>query len=164
LRRAAADLHSGVLLDTRNLGGPADTDRLDDRAPQPRRGSGEDGLRLYDFFGARNRVMPNHRFLFRKRALREMPHVTPDIVAGGIYYDAKISRPERLVYELVTDGLQANQNALATNFTRLLSSTDGILTFQRPDGSSFAVRPKLVINAAGPWIDTPMLRSARPRK
>jgi glycerol-3-phosphate dehydrogenase len=122
------------------------------------------GLRLYDFFGARNRVMPNHRFLLRKRALREMPHVTPDIVAGGIYYDAKVSRPERLVYELVTDGLQANQNALATNFTRLLSSTDGILTFQRPDGSSFAVRPKLVINAAGPWIDTANASLGAPSK
>ncbi len=122
------------------------------------------GLRLYDFFGARNRVMPNHRFLLRKRALREMPHVTPEIVAGGIYYDAKISRPERLVYELVADGLQANQNALATNFTRLLSSTDGILTFQRPDGSSFAVRPKLVINAAGPWIDTANASLGAPSK
>jgi len=122
------------------------------------------GLRLYDFFGARNRVMPNHRFLLRKRALREMPHVTPDIVAGGIYYDAKVSRPERLVYELVTDGLQANQKALATNFTRLLSSTEGILTFQRPDGSSFAVRPKLVINAAGPWIDTANASLGAPTK
>jgi glycerol-3-phosphate dehydrogenase len=111
------------------------------------------GLRIYDFFGARNRVMPDHRFLLRKRALKEMPHVTPDIVAGGIYYDAKISRPERLVYELVTDGLEANKNALATNFTALLSSTNGILTFQRADGTTFSVRPKLVINAAGPWID-----------
>lgn len=112
------------------------------------------GLRIYDFFGARNRVMPDHRFLLKKRALKEMPHVTPDIVAGGIYYDAKISRPERLVYELVTDGLRANENALATNFTTLLPSSGSVLTFQRANGSTFAVRPKLVINAAGPWIDS----------
>lgn len=111
------------------------------------------GLRIYDFFGARNRVMPDHRFLLKTRALKEMPHVTPDIVAGGIYYDARISRPERLVYELVTDGLKANGGALATNFTTLLSSTDGVLTFQRSNGDTFSVRPKLVINASGPWID-----------
>ena len=111
------------------------------------------GLALYDFFGSRNRVMPRHRFLLKRRALKEMPHVTPEIVAGGIYYDAKISRPERLVYELVNDGLEANKASLATNSTRLVSAADGVLTFQRADGYAFSVKPKLVVNAAGPWID-----------
>lgn len=111
------------------------------------------GLRLYDFFGSRHRIMPRHRFLLKRRALKEMRHVTPSIVAGGIYYDAKISRPERLVYELVGDGLEANRNALATNFTALVSSANGVLTFRRANGTEFSVRPKLVINAAGPWID-----------
>jgi glycerol-3-phosphate dehydrogenase len=111
------------------------------------------GLALYDFFGSRNRVMPRHRFLLKSRALKEMPHVTPEIVAGGIYYDAKISRPERLVYELVSDGLGANEKSLAANATKLVSATDGLLTFQRSDGYAFSVKPKLVVNAAGPWID-----------
>ena len=111
------------------------------------------GLALYDFFGSRNRVMPRHRFLLKGRALKEMPHVTPEIVAGGIYYDAKISRPERLVYELVSDGLRANEKSLAANATTLVSTTDGLLTFQRSDGYAFSVKPKLVVNAAGPWID-----------
>jgi glycerol-3-phosphate dehydrogenase len=111
------------------------------------------GLALYDFFGSRNRVMPRHRFILKKRALKEMPHVTPEIVAGGIYYDAKISRPERLVYELVMDGLQANGNSLAANFTSLASSEGGKLTFSRADGTAFSVSPKIVVNAAGPWID-----------
>ncbi len=111
------------------------------------------GLALYDFFGSRNRVMPRHRFLLKRRALKEMPYVTPDIVAGGIYYDAKISRPERLVYELVSDGLRTNEKSLAANATRLVSALEGILTFQRADGYAFSVKPKLVINAAGPWID-----------
>ena len=111
------------------------------------------GLALYDFFGSRNRVMPRHRFLLKGRALKEMPHVTRQIVAGGIYYDAKISRPERLVYELVNDGLEANKGSLAANSTSLVSSRDGELTFQRSDGYAFSVKPKLVVNAAGPWID-----------
>ncbi len=111
------------------------------------------GLALYDFFGSRNRVMPRHRFLLKGRALKEMPHVTRQIVAGGIYYDAKISRPERLVYELVNDGLEANKGSLAANSTSLVSSRDGELTFQRSDGYAFSVKPRLVVNAAGPWID-----------
>ncbi len=111
------------------------------------------GLALYDFFGSRNRIMPRHRFLLKRRALKEMPHVTPEIVAGGIYYDAKISRPERLVYELVNDGLEANKASLAANSTQLVSAADGLLTFQRSDGYAFSVKPKLVVNAAGPWID-----------
>jgi len=111
------------------------------------------GLGLYDFFGARDRVMPKHRLILKRQARKEMPHVTPTIVAGGIYYDAKISRPERLVYELVKDGCDANPKSLAANFATLTSVESGRLTFRQADGSSFAVKPKLVVNAAGPWID-----------
>lgn len=111
------------------------------------------GLRLYDFFGARNRVMPKHRMLLKSRALKEMPHVTPRIVAGGIYYDAKISRPERLVYELVRDGMDENPNSLGLNYTHLKTANAGTLTFERSDGTNFSIKPKLVVNAAGPWID-----------
>ena len=46
------------------------------------------GLALYDLYGARHRVMPKHQFFFRRKALKEMPDITPRIVAGGIYYDA----------------------------------------------------------------------------
>ncbi len=111
------------------------------------------GLALYDLYGARHRVMPKHQFMFRKRALAEMPEVTPRIVAGGIYYDAKISRPERLVWELVRDGLDACAGSRAANFTSLLDQTDGVLTFRDPEGAERQAIGKLVVNAAGPWID-----------
>lgn len=111
------------------------------------------GLALYDYFGARERVMPRHRFLFKKSATREMPYITPAIVAGGIYHDAKVNRPERLIYELVSDGLEANSRSAASNFTRLIAAENGVVSFSAPDGFNFSLRPKLVINAAGPWID-----------
>ena len=111
------------------------------------------GLWLYDFFGSRDRMMPRHRLILKGKARREMPHVTPAIVAGGIYYDAKITRPERLVYELVRDGLDANRESLAANFATLVGSRDGRLTYRRADSSVLTIAPKLVINAAGPWID-----------
>ena len=111
------------------------------------------GLSLYDYFGSRDQVMPRHRLVLKRRARQEMPHVTEDIVAGGIYYDAKISRPERLVFELVDDGLKANGNCLAAGSATLVSSQAGRLTFALADGTELSLQPKLVVNAAGPWID-----------
>ncbi|MFK3667869.1 glycerol-3-phosphate dehydrogenase/oxidase [Ochrobactrum teleogrylli] len=122
------------------------------------------GLGLYDYFGARERVMPRHRFLLKKTATQEMPYITPAIVAGGIYHDAKVSRPERLVYELVSDGLQANSKSAAANFTALVNAVDGAISFEGPDGAAFSMRPKLVINAAGPWIDRVNSALGKPTK
>jgi glycerol-3-phosphate dehydrogenase len=112
------------------------------------------GLAIYDYYGSRNRVMPRHRMVGRRRALKEIPALTKSIVATGTYYDAKISQPERLVFELVSDGLEANARSAALNYTSLVSTSEGVLTFKPEQaGASFSVRPKLVINAAGPWID-----------
>jgi glycerol-3-phosphate dehydrogenase len=111
------------------------------------------GLTMYDLYGARHRVMPKHRFLLRKAALAEMPEVTPRIVAGGIYYDAKISRPERLVWELVRDGLDAAPASRAMNATALVGRDGGTLRFRDESGVERSVAAGLVVNAAGPWID-----------
>lgn len=111
------------------------------------------GLTMYDLYGARHRVMPRHRFLFRKAALAEMPAVTPRIVAGGIYYDAKISRPERLVWELVRDGLDAAPASQAMNVTTLAGRDGGVLHLRDANGRERHVAAGLVVNAAGPWID-----------
>jgi glycerol-3-phosphate dehydrogenase len=111
------------------------------------------GLALYDLYGARHRVMPKHQFFFRRTALKEMPEITPRIVAGGIYYDAKISRPERLVWELVRDGLDANADARAMNDTTLLGQEEGVLRLRDPRGTERLVRAATVVNGAGPWID-----------
>jgi len=111
------------------------------------------GLALYDFYGSRSRVMPRHSLVGKTSALRDLPALTDRIVAVGTYYDAKISRPERLVYELVRDGLDANPGSGAANFTTLAACTEGSATLQQPNGEFFSVRPTIVINAAGPWID-----------
>lgn len=111
------------------------------------------GLMIYDFYGSRNQVMPRHRMVGRRQALGEMPALNPSIVATGTYYDAKISHPERLVLELILDGLQANAASASMNYTELVTSANGVLTFQPENGGASSVRPKLVVNAAGPWID-----------
>ncbi|WP_436260909.1 glycerol-3-phosphate dehydrogenase/oxidase [Mesorhizobium caraganae] len=111
------------------------------------------GLMIYDFYGSRNQIMPRHRMVGRRQTLSEIPALNPAIVATGTYYDAKISHPERLVLELILDGLQAHAASASANYTTLAASANGVLTFQPENGTAFSVRPKLVVNAAGPWID-----------
>lgn len=111
------------------------------------------GLILYDFYGARARVMPRHRFWQRRQALAEIPPLTPRIVAAGTYFDASVTHPERLVLELVQDGMAANAGSIALNYTDLTATDGKTLRFQPPQGPQIALRPKIVVNAAGPWID-----------
>ncbi len=106
------------------------------------------GMALYDFYGRRHRVMPRHQMWLRARALREIPPLTPRIVAAGQYYDATIALPERLVWELLSEGLRASPRSLALNHSALDGTDGATVTIA---GRSF--RPRIVINAAGPWID-----------
>lgn len=110
------------------------------------------GLAMYDFYGRRHRVMPRHQFWSRRRALQEIPPLTPRIVAAGQYYDAAVTLPERLVWELLADGIRANPVAEALNYATLTGTDGQVVTLSLPDGDRL-LRPKLVVNAAGPWID-----------
>jgi len=112
------------------------------------------GLMIYDFYGSRHRSMPRHSFAGRRRSLAEIPELTPKIVATGTYYDAAISHPERLVLELILDGLSASPGSAAANYALVTNSVAGDVTVSFAHmGGKAAVRPKIVINAAGPWID-----------
>jgi glycerol-3-phosphate dehydrogenase len=109
---------------------------------------------LYDFYGARHRVMPRHSTASRAASLRDLPALTPEIVATGTYYDATVTHPERLILELVRDGLADSPRSAALNHARLERAADGTLTVKSLSGEAAAtVRPKIVVNAAGPWID-----------
>jgi glycerol-3-phosphate dehydrogenase len=112
------------------------------------------GLMLYDFYGARHRVMPRHSTSGRAASLRDLPALTPDIVATSTYYDATVTHPERLVLELVRDGLADNPRSAALNHVRLERAPDGALAVHSLIADAVAtVRPKIVVNASGPWID-----------
>ena len=110
------------------------------------------GLAMYDFYGRRHRVMPRHQLWSKKRALREIPPLTPRIVAAGQYYDATVTLPERLVWELLADGMRANPSSAAWNYAALTGTNGEVVHLTTPDGPQ-ALRPRLVVNAAGPWID-----------
>jgi glycerol-3-phosphate dehydrogenase len=111
------------------------------------------GLQMYDYYGAKRRVMPKHAMLSRARALKDIPSLTPAVVAVATYYDAKVSMPERLVFELIADGLAANPSSAALNYAPVQAQKNGVISIAAGEGEFFTIRPRIVVNAAGPWID-----------
>ena len=112
------------------------------------------GLIMYDAYTGRQRTVPNHRFFSRKESLARWKHLNPDIVNTAIYYDGAILQPERLAMDLILDAEAANPNARALNYVSMIGgSEDTILLRDELTDETYDVRPKLLINAAGPWID-----------
>jgi glycerol-3-phosphate dehydrogenase len=112
------------------------------------------GLTLYDFLGRHARTMPRHRVALRARARRELPLLDPAVKATATYYDAQVTQAERLNYELVADGLAACERSAAANYVSV-DHVEGDTVWLRDlvDDRLFPVKPTLVINAGGAWID-----------
>ena len=118
------------------------------------------GLMLYDAYSRAQRkedtqsVVPKHQFLSRSKSLAKWSHLNPEIVNTATYYDGAILKPERLAIELILDAEAANPNAHALNYVNMVGgSEDTIILRDELTDEAYDIRPKLVINAAGPWID-----------
>jgi glycerol-3-phosphate dehydrogenase len=127
--------------------------RLDVDSPTQRGGlMVRSGLSLYDLYTRKRRTMPAHQFLEADEALERWPALDPDIVGVARYHDAWISHPERLCLEVVLDGVAAG--GTARSYTEVAGIADGSVVLRDVDtGTELTVAPKVVVNAAGPWID-----------
>ena len=119
------------------------------------------GLMMYDAYSSAQggngaqRVVPKHQFLSRDQSLMKWKQLNPEIVNTAIYYDGAILRPERLAVELMLDAEAYNPDARALNYVTMVGgSEDMIILRDELTDESYDVRPKLVINAAGSWIDS----------
>ena len=111
---------------------------------------------MYDAYTGRsaNRMVPRHRVMSRFDSLNQWKQLNPQIVNTATYYDGLISNPERLALELVWDAGADNSNARALNYVSMVSGEkDAIILRDELSGETCVVHPKLVLNAAGPWID-----------
>ena len=112
------------------------------------------GLILYDAYTGRQRTVPRHQFLSRQQSLEKWKHLNPDIVNTAVYYDGAILQPERLAVDLILDAEAENPNAHALNYVSMVGGSEDIIILRDElTDETYDVRPKLVINAAGPWID-----------
>jgi glycerol-3-phosphate dehydrogenase len=112
------------------------------------------GLTLYDFLAGRKSPLPRHHFHSRRTAHALRPALNPGIICTATYYDAKITYPERLCLELVQDAEAAYPQAHAMNYVRAQSAKGGVVVLRdEVSGETCEVKPKIVVNAAGAWID-----------
>jgi len=112
------------------------------------------GLLLYDAYTGNERTVPRHEFLLRDAALQRYPQLNPDIVSVAEYYDGLIRAPERLCMEMIADAEAASSTVHAINYMSIVGATGNVVRLQDEiSGETFDVQPRIVINAAGPWID-----------
>ncbi|MEL7435665.1 MAG: FAD-dependent oxidoreductase, partial [Chloroflexota bacterium] len=111
------------------------------------------GLTLYDAYTAGNRATPTHEFKLKDASLRDYPGLNEDIVCTATYYDGWMPYPERICIDLLRDA-EANENAIALNYMRASDGdAEGVTITDELTNEDYLVRPKVVINAGGPWID-----------
>ncbi|MEZ5277631.1 MAG: glycerol-3-phosphate dehydrogenase/oxidase [Opitutaceae bacterium] len=126
------------------------------RSPPAARGAAliKVGLTLYDVLTSRRRVLPKHVFKDRKESLRLRPLLNPAIVCTATYHDAQVELPERLCLELIADACATHPGARALNYCTLSGRDETAVAIKDTiSGSPFCIRPKVVVNATGGWID-----------
>lgn len=112
------------------------------------------GLETYDFLTRKRALMPKHQFRGRRRTLAKWPALNPAVRSSATYYDAWVSHPERIGIEILRDGLSAGANAAALNHAVLdQSAAGGFRLRDGVSGETLTIRPVLIINATGGWID-----------
>ena len=124
----------------------------------------EVGLFVYDWFGRLDRSMPLHGVLLGRRMRERFPALNRKVVAVSTYFDAAISAPERIALELIDDGLKASPGSVALNHCAVTRIDGGAVELSDMlSDRRFAVRPRILLNAAGAWIDQVNDALASPR-
>lgn len=112
------------------------------------------GLTLYDWFTRGQQTLPRHRFTSREESLRRRPRLNPDIIATATYYDGLLPYPERIALEVLLDGEAASPHARAASYMKAVNAGTETVTLEDTlTGEQYEVKPKIVVNASGPWID-----------
>ncbi|MBL7222604.1 MAG: glycerol-3-phosphate dehydrogenase/oxidase [Candidatus Brocadiae bacterium] len=112
------------------------------------------GLTFYDFVTRKHRRTPRHYLTLRKKSLARVPGLHPGIVATATYWDAQITEAERLCIELLQDAQAAAPDCQALNYVQTVGVRDGaVVLCDDLGGHEFAVRPQVVVNATGAWVD-----------
>ena len=112
------------------------------------------GLMLYDAYTDRQRAVPRHTLRSRAASLKRWPRLNPQVICTATYYDGAILNPERLALELLLDAEAEGPHARALNYVSLSGAQGGAAALRAElGGAAFDVKPRLLINAAGAWID-----------
>jgi glycerol-3-phosphate dehydrogenase len=114
------------------------------------------GLRLYDFLAGVNKN-ERRKMLSREETLKKVPLLKKEELLGAGYYVEYRTDDARLTIEVLKEAVA--QGAIALNYVKAVSflyKNERIIGANAVDqltGSEFAIHAKVIVNAAGPWVD-----------
>jgi glycerol-3-phosphate dehydrogenase len=116
------------------------------------------GVRMYDVM-ASGKSMPSHQHLSRREVLEMEPELEglKDLRGALLYYDCQAPFTERLGIENVLsaaeNGAVILNHAQLAGFLRDGNDVRGIEMLDCLSGETYKVKARLVVNAAGHWVD-----------
>ena len=115
------------------------------------------GLLLYDLFSPR-KVSPWHRSFSLKELRRQEPTIeSEDLRSAYLFYDAQVVMPERLCLEYLSEARDAGadlRNYSSVDFVIVDNGVaQGVDYHDVLSGERHSARARLILNAAGPWVD-----------
>jgi glycerol-3-phosphate dehydrogenase len=116
------------------------------------------GVRMYDVM-ASGKSMPSHQRLSRREVLETEPELDglKGLRSALLYYDCQAAYTERLGIENVLsaaeNGAAIINHAQLTRFVRQGNDVGGIEMLDCLTGETYKVKSRLVVNAAGHWVD-----------
>jgi len=116
------------------------------------------GVRMYDVM-ASGKSMPSHQHLSRREVLEIEPELDElkGLKGALLYYDCQAPFTERLGIENVLsaaeNGATIINHAQLTGFLRDGNDVRGIEMLDCLTGETYKVKARLVVNAAGHWVD-----------
>ena len=112
------------------------------------------GLVFYDWFGRHIGGLPKHRLVGGAALRQAMPSISPRVKLVAEFFDARLVHPERLTLELIADAERDCADALAVPYLALAASSGDTVTLRDElTDESITVRPRLVVNTTGAWVD-----------
>ena len=104
------------------------------------------------------KVLPNGRVLSRAECLKLLPGLDDAGVSGAVlWYDGQMYNSERLLLSFVLSaaeaGAQVANYVAATGFLQDSRRVAGVAARDELTGAALEIRARLVVNAAGPWVD-----------
>ena len=114
------------------------------------------GMIAYDLLSWK-KSLPRHRMMSRTETLGQFHGLNPDGLRGSARYcDARVGFAERLVLENVLAARALGAEVLTyTRVTKIVAENQRVsgIEFVTDDGQRQFAPARVVINAAGPWVD-----------
>lgn len=112
------------------------------------------GMIAYDLLSW-GKSLPRHRMLSADETLRRLPGLNAEgLIGSAVYYDAQVEFAERLVVENVLAAIEHGATVLTyTRVTELLALENSLAGIHVEGDKADQFLAKIVINAAGPWVD-----------